>query len=312
MFFLQFTARICRSEFNEIYLQIEKRKLIFIVQTIIKQADLSVIINHIGAELISLKKNTKEYIWEGNPDFWGKHSPILFPIVGTLKNDTYIYNGIEYNLHRHGFARDMKFELIDKKDNCATFMLQSSDETLKSYPFNFELHIIYTLEENGLSIRYKVINKSNTQMPFSIGAHPAFALQNDFEEYSIQFEKEEPLEYHLLQNGLISNQIKKINLKDKLIPLHYQLFKDDALVFKKLQSNTVTILENKSPILRVQFEDFPSLGIWTLENAPFLCIEPWFGYSDTTSNYGDLFKKEGIQILEINKTFESKYSIEIL
>nr|WP_315210597.1 aldose 1-epimerase family protein [uncultured Flavobacterium sp.] len=281
--------------------------------TTIKNSILTAEIKHFGAELISLKTNqNKEYIWEGNSEFWGKHSPILFPIVGTLKDNSFQYNGIKYHLSRHGFARDMEFELIEITDNSATFSIQSSEETLKVYPFEFELQLIYTLEENNLSIVYKVVNKGKNTMPFSIGAHPAFALPNQFENYTIAFEKEEPLEYYLLEDDLISNKTKKLDVTNKKIPLTYELFENDALIFKTLQSNSLTILENENPILRVHFEDFPSLGIWTKMNAPFLCIEPWFGYSDTNENSGNLFEKEGIQVLESNATFHSKFSIEIL
>ena len=281
--------------------------------TTIKNGNLSAEIKHFGAELISLKTNqNREYIWEGNPEFWGKHSPILFPIVGTLKNNSFYHNEIEYHLSRHGFAREIEFELIDATENSAVFSIQSSKDTLKVYPFEFELQIIYTLDGNNLSIVYKVINNGKTAMPFSIGAHPAFALPNHFENYAIAFEKEESLEYYLLENDLISNKTKKLEVQNKQIPLTYELFKNDALIFKTLQSDSLTILENENPILRVYFEDFPSLGIWTKMNAPFLCIEPWFGYSDTNENSGNLFEKEGIQILESNATFHSKFSIEIL
>lgn len=203
------------------------------MNTTISNSNLTAKINPLGAELYSLKDNTdKEYIWEGNPKFWGKYSPILFPIVGTLKNNSYTYNGKGYDLSRHGFARDMDFELVDKKENSATFLIQSSEETLKVYPFKFELQIIYAIEINTLSIAYKVINKGISEMPFSIGAHPAFALPGHFDDYSIQFDKEEPLEYYLLENDLISNQTKKLVLKDKLIPLNYSLFENDALILK--------------------------------------------------------------------------------
>ncbi|MDI6051154.1 aldose 1-epimerase family protein [Flavobacterium sp. XS2P24] len=281
--------------------------------TIIKNSVLTAEIKHFGAELISLKTNlNKEYIWEGNPDFWGKHSPILFPIVGTLKNNSFHHNRMEYHLSRHGFARDMEFELIDATENSATFSIQSSDETLKVYPFEFELQLIYTLDKNNLFIAYKVINKGKSTMPFAIGAHPAFALPNQFENYAIAFEKEEPLEYYLLEDDLISNNTKQLEVHNKQIPLTYDLFENDALIFKTLQSDSLTILENENPILRVHFKDFPSLGIWTKMNAPFLCIEPWFGYSDTNENSGNLLEKEGIQILKADETFHSKFSIEIL
>jgi galactose mutarotase-like enzyme len=283
------------------------------LKTVIKNTFLTATINSFGAELCSLKNNeNKEFIWEGNLDFWGKHSPILFPIVGTLKNNSYQYNESEYHLSRHGFARDMDFELVDKKENFVTFSIQSSEETLEVYPFIFELQITYTLDNNSLSIEYKVINKGKSEIPFSIGAHPAFALPGNFNDYSIQFEKEELLEYYLLENDLISNQTKKLELENKLVSLNYQLFKNDALIFKTLESKSLIISKNKNPLLKVSFKDFPSLGIWTKMNAPFLCIEPWFGYSDTNENSGNLFEKEGIQILEENKTFQSEFSIEIL
>lgn len=281
--------------------------------TTIKNSNLTAEINHFGAELISLKNNAnKEYIWEGNPDFWGKHSPILFPIVGTLKNNSFQYDGKDYQLSRHGFAREMEFDLVEKSKNSATFSIKSSTETLKKYPFEFELQLIYTVEGFNLDIKYKVINNGKSAMPFSIGAHPAFALPGNFENYSIAFNKEESLEFYLLENDLISNQTKKLEVHNKEVPLTYQLFENDALIFKTLESDSLTILENSNPILTVHFEDFPSLGIWTKMNAPFLCIEPWFGYSDTNKNSGNLFEKEGIQILDENKTFHSKFSIEIL
>ncbi|MFV8362930.1 aldose 1-epimerase family protein [Flavobacterium sp. ZT3P35] len=281
--------------------------------TTLKNNTLTAQIQHLGAELISLKSNQgKEYIWEGNPEFWGKHSPVLFPIVGTLKNNTFHHNEKNYHLSRHGFAREMEFQLIDSTENSATFSIQSSEETLKVYPFEFELHLIYTLEEMTLSIAYQVINMGSSKMPFSIGAHPAFALPNKFENYAVAFDSDESLEYYLLENNLISNKTKKLDLQNKQIPLTYELFKNDALIFKSIQSKSLTILENENPILRVHFEDFPSLGIWTKMNAPFICIEPWFGYSDTKENSGNLFEKEGIQVLESNATFHSKFSIEIL
>lgn len=281
--------------------------------TILKNSILTAEIKHFGAELISLKTNlNREYIWEGNSEFWGKHSPILFPIVGSLKNNSFHHNETEYHLSRHGFARDMEFELIEATENSATFNLQSSAETVKVYPFEFELQIIYTLDKNNLSIAYNVFNKGKSRMPFSIGAHPAFALPNQFENYAIAFEKKESLDYYLLENDLTSNKTKKLEVHNKQVPLAYELFEDDALIFKTIKSKSVTILENENPFLRVHFEDFPSLGIWTKMKAPFICIEPWFGYADTTENSGNLFEKEGIQILESNATFHSKFSIEIL
>lgn len=279
----------------------------------ISNAHISATINAHGAELCSLKTNqNREYIWEGNPDFWGKHSPILFPIVGTLKNNTFFHNEKEYTLSRHGFARDMLFSMIEKTENSVTFSIQSNTETLTNYPFEFELQIKYTLIQTTLTIAYTVNNTGHNKIPFSIGAHPAFALPSHFEDYTIAFEKTEPLEYTLLENDLVSSHTETIDVNDNLVPLTYELFQNDALIFKKLESNALTILENKNPILKVNFEDFPNLGIWTKVGAPFICIEPWFGYSDTVESTGNLFEKEGIIVVKEKENFQAKFSIEIL
>ena len=282
--------------------------------TTISNSTLSATINANGAELISLKNKStgREYIWEGNPDFWGKHSPVLFPIVGTLKNNTYTHNNEEYILTRHGFARDMEFELVDQTANTATFSIQSNSTILANYPFQFELQIQYIIVHSTLEITYTVINKDTTAIPFSIGAHPAFALPGNFENFSLEFEKVEPLEYTLLENDLVSTQTETIATISNSIPLTYKLFERDALIFKKLQSNSLTIHDKEKPLLKVHFENFPNLGIWTKVGAPFICIEPWFGYSDTTESNGNLFEKEGIVILNSEDTFQTKFSIEIL
>lgn len=267
--------------------------------------------NHSGAELISLKNNqAKELIWNADPAHWNRHSPVLFPIVGSLKDNEYSYNNKTYHLPRHGFARDMDFNLIDKKDDAITFSLKSSPETLKIYPFEFELQIEYVLSENYLKINYMVYNNSVDIMPFSIGAHPAFALTNGIENYSLEFASE-PETYHLLKDGLITNQTKTLQLQNNNLPLTYSLFENDALVFKQIKSKSLTILENDSPLLKVHFNDFPSLGIWTKANAGFICIEPWQGYSDSINCSGDLYKKEGIIQLDKGEKYSAGFEIEV-
>lgn len=279
----------------------------------LSNSELTATINTFGAELISIKNNSnREYIWEGNPNYWGKHSPILFPIVGSLKNNIYSYNNATYQLSRHGFARDLEFDIIEKTDNKVVFSLQQSAITLEKYPFNFELQISYTLTKSVLKIGYKVINNNDFSMPFSIGAHPAFALANDFENYELLFEVSEKLFVSRLENDLISNTTYVLPMENNSLPLNYSLFENDALVFKTLASKSVTIAENKIPFLKVDYMDFPSLGIWTKSQAPFICIEPWIGYADTIENNGNLEDKEGIQILGENQIFETNYLIEIL
>jgi galactose mutarotase-like enzyme len=284
------------------------------VTTTISNNFISATIKHVGAELCSLKKinNDREYIWRGNPEFWGKHSPILFPIIGTLKNNQYKYNKQEYSLPRHGFARDNVFTIFEKKENSITFSLKFSAETIAIYPFQFELQIRYTLVDYQLYIGYKVINLGPQTMAFSIGAHPAFALNEQFESYALQFEKAEELVSYVLEDNLLSDKTKIIENEAGIIPLQYSLFDNDALVFKSIASKSLTISENNKPMLKINFEEFPNLGIWTVNRAPFICIEPWFGYSDTAACAGNIMEKEGIQLLEGRTTFTTEYFIELL
>ena len=281
--------------------------------TTISNLNVKAQIKHLGAELFSLQNNeNKEFIWEGNDAFWGKHSPILFPIVGTLKNNMYYYQGKEYYLSRHGFAREMEFQLIEKSENSATFSLTSSIETRRVYPFDFELQICYSLEENKLNIDYKIINNNDSILPFSIGAHPAFALSKPFESYALSFDYNEVLTSYELKNDLLSDTTEIIEMTANEVPLRYSLFEKDALIFKKLKSKSITILEHKNPMLRVRFDNFPNLGIWTKNDAPFLCIEPWVGYSDTIHSSGNILEKEGIQLVEAHQLIRYNFSIEIL
>jgi galactose mutarotase-like enzyme len=284
------------------------------LNTILSNSETSIKINSKGAELLSFKNNSsdREYIWEGNPVFWGKHSPVLFPIVGSLKNNSFYHIDSVYNLSRHGFARDNEFKTIYTDDQKIIFSLIASEETLKVYPFQFELQLSYILQNKKLIVGYKVINRDSQKIPFSIGGHPAFALPGLFENYSLVFEYPEILECFSLENDLISNHITLLKMHDNKIPLSYDLFKKDALILKKLKSKKITILEKDNPILDFTFDNFPNFGIWTKDNAPFICLEPWFGYSDTIKATGNLFEKEGILTLDPGKHFECQFSIEIL
>lgn len=284
------------------------------MHTKISNSKLSVQIKSKGAELFSLKNNVtqREFIWEGNSDFWGKHSPVLFPIVGTLKNNTYRFENKEYQLPRHGFARDLEFKIVYQTENEVIFSLSSDENTAKLFPFKFELQMHYTLLDATLKLSYSVKNLDNKTLSFSIGAHPAFALPFEFENYSLQFEHQETLKSCTLENDLLSDKTFEIELENKNLPLSYSLFANDALIFKTLKSKFITIVETENPILKISFSDFENLGIWTKPNAKFICIEPWLGYSDTIHSNGNLLEKDGIQIVKENQTFCCSFSIEIL
>lgn len=274
---------------------------------------LTATINPQGAELNSVKDSTgKEYIWEGNPDFWGKHSPVLFPIVGTLRNNSYLYEGKQYAMTRHGFARDNAFTVKEQEESRVVFLLSSNEETKKIYPFDFELELTYILNDSTLYIYYTVFNKGTGNMPFAIGAHPAFALPGNFEDYSLIFENDEKPVSALLENDLLSDKKLTLAVENRVLPLSYDLFRNDALILTGHTSRSLKIAKNGNPFLKVAFSDFPHLGIWTKENAPFLCIEPWQGYSDTQKATGNLIEKEGTVLLSAGEKYRAGFSIIIL
>ena len=278
----------------------------------ISNAILSVTINTFGAELISLVKNNKNYIWQVDEMYWNKTSPILFPIVGRLKNDSYTFNGKTYQLPRHGFARNMEFSFDKKSNSQVIFELNESEETKTNYPFDFKLLVAYTLMDNELVIEYFVRNQSDEVLPFSIGAHPAFAISDKFENYSLQFNNEDTFETHHLENESFNGKTTLVETKNNAIALKYATFEKDALVFKQLKSNEVILKNKDKAILKVNFDHFPYLGIWTKENAPFLCIEPWCGLADSSYHNGNFEEKEGINYLSAGEDFLRAMRIEIL
>ena len=272
---------------------------------------ISASINTIGAELIRLEKDNQNYIWTVNETYWNKTSPILFPIVGRLKNDAYTIADKKYELPRHGFARNFEFQILNQTENSVVFVLESNSETLKNYPFEFQLQLEYELAGNELKMNYSVENRSEVTMPFSIGAHPAFAIEDSFSDYSLQFNEAEEFVSYELENEQFSNSFRKINSENGQINLNYSLFEKDALVFKHLQSNKLTLLKKNEPVLSVQFEGFPYLGIWTKPNAPFLCIEPWCGLADNVNHNGNIFEKEGINLLHPQEIFSRRIKITL-
>ena len=258
-----------------------------------------------------------EYMWQGNPNYWNRHSPVLFPIVGRLKNDSFTYKNQKYNMTQHGFARDCEFSLVSQSDNFLEFKLSNDEKSLEIYPFLFDLYISYKLEKSSLIVSYKVINKSDDKMLFSIGAHPAFnwSLEKDLkkEDYFLEFENiKETKRYFLNEKGLVYNHID-LKIEDNKIALNEELFQNDALVFNDSNIKTLTL---KTPTnenyIKLNFNNFPYLGIWSKPTgAPFICIEPWFGVADDENSNQNLEDKKGIITLQKDEIFSCFYSIEI-
>lgn len=288
---------------------------------IIKNDLLQIKIKPVGAELcgISAVKNTNEFLWHADPKVWGSHAPNLFPIIGSMKNDSYLYNRSTFNMPKHGFLRhnkDVKLKL--QTENQITFVLRSNESLYKMYPFLFEFEISYGLSDNLLTVNHNVKNIDDKPLYFSLGGHPAFncPLHEDenYRDYYLEFNEIENSPSHLLNldTGLVTNQTKPIFKNNKKIALHGDLFNEDALIFKDLKSRKVDLKhKTKGRVLSVEFKDFPYLGIWAKPHAPYVCIEPWLGIADSEDTNQKLEEKEGIIALEAKAVFSASYSIEI-
>jgi galactose mutarotase-like enzyme len=288
---------------------------------LLKNQSFSASISPLGAELQSVQHlaSNREYMWRADPQFWGRTSPILFPIVGRLTNNTTLINGQAYQLPQHGFARDEAFTCIEQRDDYALFLLKANKQSKQNYPFDFELLISYLLQDNTLTVTWQVHNTNNCTMPFSVGAHPAFSTQlqaNDqFEDYDIIFDTHK--QYHLWQlNEAMQLVNKNIPFQQALqqFPLTYQYFEIDALVFAHQQLNTI-YLKNRhhGHGVKVDFTGFPEVALWTADGknkrSPFLCIEPWFGHADLENGAPELVNKRGIINLAAGDVFNAQYSM---
>jgi len=273
-----------------------------------------------GAEMLSLKSlvNNQEYLWQGDSAFWGRRAPVLFPIVGKVFNQKYKVDGNEYNLSQHGFARDQDFEISETTSTKVTFKLSDNPVTKQVYPFSFNLLISYELVDNKVVVTYQVQNTDNREIVFAIGGHPGFQVDNMSEQllsdYYLEFDQAENADRHLLKDGCFSGISENVLDNTNILPLNYQLFDKDAIVFKHLKSKEVSLKSYSIPYhLKFGFEGWPFLGIWTPKhNAPFVCIEPWQGIADQYGFEGEFSKKEGIVVLPKGDTFSKSYTIQIV
>ena len=262
-----------------------------------------------GAELSSIfnKKENKELLWQGDSKYWGRKSPVLFPVVGKYKNGKTTYNGKEYALGQHGFARDSEFTLIEKNDNKLSFELTSNEETLTKYPFNFRLICSFLLKNDTIVVGWKVENTDNKTIHFSIGAHPAFYCEKGKTLLAMNGEN---LKYNLINSdGLYT--APKYDVESSFV-LHDDIFDNDALILENSDVNEISLLNNNKKYLTVKFQA-KVFGIWSpaKKNAPFVCIEPWYGRCDAEDFNGDITEREWSNSLDIGKTWYKEYEIII-
>ena len=285
----------------------------------IKNEQLTVEIAEHGAELLSIKDNQgSERLWQGNPQYWGRRSPILFPIVGSLWNGAYHVGGRAYELSRHGFARDMDFHLIAKGESQAVFALHDSADTLSRYPFHFNLAVSYKLRGNKLHVVWHVENTDDKTLWFQIGGHPAFNVPDmapgEPLHGRLRFDNEEPIRRFIAGQGCIDRgRHEPVKTDHGVWAFNTHSFDSDALIFDHSQIRRVELLDANGKATVTVETKAPALGIWSPKekDAPFICIEPWYGVADTADFNGELRDKYLVNQLLPGSSFMSEYVIGI-
>jgi galactose mutarotase-like enzyme len=281
---------------------------------------LSVEINPLGAELNSLfdKRDGIEHMWKADPAFWPRKAPILFPCVGESRDGKIQFEGVDYPMGRHGFTRHQAFEPLEHSTEKAVFRLTHNEETLRHYPYKFIFQVSYALSGNTLIHEFEVINSGDKQLAFQLGGHPAFAVpfgeNGAYSDYEIRFDQAMTIDRHLLNNGgLYNGETRNVLNETSTIPLSYNLFNEDALVFKSVPSKCVWIQDRVGgKKLQVDFQDFPHLGIWSKPGANYVCLEPWIGCADNHDQPSDFYEKDSVISLQPNETFTVAFTISLI
>lgn len=271
-----------------------------------------------GAELTRIysKKYNKEILWDGDKKYWGRQSPILFPIVGRLKENKTLIEDKIYNINQHGFARDMDFDLISIDKKSITYKLTSDEKSREIYPYNFNLFISYTIIDEKVKITWKVENIDSQEIYFSIGGHPAFNISSpeNLIDYYIEFKCRKNVNKINLE-GPYYSEIEKIESLP-ILELNSSVFENDAIIYTNIDE--ISLKSNKEEFyINVNIKDFPLVGIWTpyykdtKSTAPFICIEPWYGLADSVDSNKIYKNKKYINKLNIGENFEVSYDIEI-
>ena len=271
---------------------------------------LKIEIDSLGAELqaIRAKDDNHNFLWNGNPAIWAGRAPILFPIVGAMPQDKYLYKGKAYTMLKHGFARRSEFSLSAKTDTSLELTLRDSAETLLNFPFSFRLDIRFSLNGKKLTVSHTVTNEGDDVMWFSLGAHPAFVC--DLGD-TLRFETKETIGAHRLIDDLLTEHQEPFLDDSDIWTIKSDSFDLDAQILEGLNSKAVTLERQSGRNLRFGFNT-PFLGIWAKPGAPYVCLEPWFGVDDTPTHDGDFTKKKGIENLPPQETLTLTYDVEIV
>ena len=265
-----------------------------------------------GAQLHSIRdrESKTEYLWQGDPAVWYGQAPVLFPIVGRLKNDRYCYKGQKYTMPKHGFARKSAFKLQERDEARVSFVLESSDATRVVYPFEFTLTLTYRLEGRALIAEARVENKDNGEMYFSIGAHPGFnCAMGDI----LRFDVPETLDSQWIDSeAMLAGGSYPVLENSTDIIIHEHLFDNDALILQGMKSKHVTLMRRGEAAIRFDMGGAPVLGIWAKPGAAYVCVEPWFGLNDSNDFTPDFSRKPLIQRLGVGDAFTQVWRAEFL
>lgn len=282
----------------------------------IRSGGLTATIKAKGAELCSLEHDAGiEFIWQAGPA-WPRHAPLLFPIVGRLKDDKLKHRGRTYDMTQHGFARDLRFEWLERSPSRCSLALSDSAETMVRYPFSFRLVVTYSLDASGLEVTLAVSNPGAEPLPASIGGHPAFnwPLQPGLakEDHALTFAQDEPHPIRRLDGGLLRSATEPSPVRDRKLDLAEQLFDADALIFDRLQSRQVRYGTGQGPWVTMSWSGFRELGVWSKPGgAPFICIEPWRGYASPAAFDGEFVDKPGLMHIAPGATEILSFRIEV-
>ena len=276
----------------------------------IKSDLITVTISSKGAEIQSiLDRNGIERMYDGDPKFWTGRAPILFPVAGSFKDDGYEWHGKWYPMPKHGFISSLEWQVEDVKDSQVTFLLQEKHE---GFPFEYDLRAIYAVEGSRLDVTYAVTSRDDRPFCFSIGSHEAYATPGGIQDYEIVFDEVENLRHSLLIGSLTSHDTVTIAEKTRILPLTYDYFQADALVFRTIKSRGVTLRTRKNNrTIRVDFPDCPFLLLWTRPNAPYICIEPWCNGPDFIDAPAAIDQKPGFTRVEKGQTVKKHHAITI-
>lgn len=271
-----------------------------------------------GAEVTRIydKKSDTELLWEADPKYWKRHSPILFPNVGKTYRNTVRINGIQYPTSQHGFARDNKFKCVREMTDTVSFLFSSNEETKEVYPFDFDLIITYKLEGRTLLVKWEVVNTGAEDMFFTIGGHPAFRFAGADEgksDYILKFPGKESLDYILVniaEGAADTSKVYQLQLENECCPMSEEMFANDALIFDNGQISEVWIChKDGAPRVGMKCEGFPNFGIWSVKDAPFVCLEPWMGRCDDIGFDKELSEKPNVNKVPAGGKFEQSYSV---